>query len=147
MAKKDKKNKRDAAAVQAHAKPNEKTIEEVRIPVVEEHATVSKIVREGRTISVRTSPVTENRAIEDTLAHHSVEIRRVPMDQVVDDVPETREEGDVTIVPVIEERLVVRKELVLVEEIHLHRQRTEETVSRSVPLTRTEVTIEESDSE
>lgn len=52
-----------------------------------------------------------------------VDVERVPVDIVVDAPPEMRREGDVTIIPVVEERLVVEKRLVLVEEIHI-RQRT-----------------------
>lgn len=42
--------------------------------------------------------------------------------------PEIRTEGDVTIVPVLEEVLVVEKRLVLKEELHIRRRVAAETV-------------------
>jgi uncharacterized protein (TIGR02271 family) len=61
---------------------------------------------------------------EIELGKEDVEIERVPFETVVDAVPQVRVEGDVTIVPIIEERLVVQKCLVLVEEIQIRRRNT-----------------------
>jgi stress response protein YsnF len=57
----------------------------------------------------------------------------VPVDRVVETAPETRTEGDVTIVPVLEEVLVVEKRLVLKEELHIRRR--VETETAEVPVT------------
>ncbi len=43
----------------------------------------------------------------------------MPVGRVVDEAPAARAEGDTTIIPVVEERLVVVKQLFLVEEIHV----------------------------
>ncbi|AIE84109.1 DUF2382 domain-containing protein [Fimbriimonas ginsengisoli] len=56
-----------------------------------------------------------------------VEIERVPMDEILDTAPEVRQEGDVTIIPVVEEFLVVQRKLRLKEEIRVTKTR------RSVP--------------
>ena len=50
-------------------------------------------------------------------------VERVPVDQFVDEAPQVRTEGDVTIIPVLEERYVLEKRLVLVEELHIRRER------------------------
>ena len=55
-----------------------------------------------------------------------VEIERVPRDEEVAAPPPVREEGDVTIVPVVEERLVVARKLFVVEEIRLRRKKVVE---------------------
>jgi stress response protein YsnF len=55
----------------------------------------------------------------------SVEVKRVPVNQFIEAPVPVREEGDVTIVPVFEEVLVVQKRLMLKEEIHLVRRRVE----------------------
>ncbi len=51
------------------------------------------------------------------------------------------------IVPVIEERLVVTKQLFLVEELHIQQRLSQETVRTSVPLRRQHVVIERTDDE
>ena len=53
-------------------------------------------------------------------------MKRVPVGRVVDAPAAMRTEGEVTIVPVHEERWVLMRELVLVEELHLHRRRSVE---------------------
>ena len=63
----------------------------------------------------------------EELAHaevqrESVEVTRVPIDKVVETAPEIRTEGDVTILPIVEEVLVVEKRLVLKEEVHIRRR-------------------------
>jgi stress response protein YsnF len=57
----------------------------------------------------------------------------VPIDRVVDVAPAVRTENDVTIVPVVEEVLVVEKRLVLKEELHIRRKA--ETKPVEVPVT------------
>ena len=59
-----------------------------------------------------------------------VEVERVAIDRWVDQMAEVREEGEVTIIPVHAEVLVVEKRLKLVEEIHVRRRRTEERAAR-----------------
>jgi stress response protein YsnF len=46
---------------------------------------------------------------------------------------------------VVEERLVISKELVLIEEIHMHKFSSTQEVARTIPLTRLEVTIDDDD--
>jgi stress response protein YsnF len=76
-------------------------------------------------------------AVEE-LAHASVqrediEVTRVSIDRVVETAPEIQTDGNVTIVPVFEEVLVVEKRLVLKEELHIRRRTETETVE--VPVT------------
>src|SRR3712207_6259713 len=73
------------------------------LPLVEETATVHKReVVTGR-VRVRTVTDTAEELAKANLQSDSVEVTRVPVDQVVDTAPEIRIEGDVTIVPVLEE--------------------------------------------
>ena len=69
--------------------------------------------------------------VSETLARETVDVERIPVGRVVEARPEVRQEGDVTIVPVVEERLVVRKELVLTEEIRLTRRRDTEAIEQA----------------
>jgi stress response protein YsnF len=67
------------------------------------------------------------------------------VDRVVSEAPAVRTEGDVTIVPVLEEVLFVEKRLVLKEELHIRRTATTETVEVPVTLRRQRAVIERVD--
>jgi uncharacterized protein (TIGR02271 family) len=119
-----------------------RTVSEEVIPLVEETATVAK--RQVVTGRVRVQTVTET--VEE-LAHadvqrESVEITRVPINQVVETAPTIRTEGEVTIVPVLEEVLVVEKRLVLKEELHIRRRVAAETVEVPVTLRKQRAIVE-----
>lgn len=112
------------------------------IPLVEETARVEK--REVRGGAVRVRTVVD--AVEDfaraELQGEKVEVTRVPVDREIDRAPEIRTEGDVTIIPVVEEVLVVETRLVLKEEVHLRRHRTTETVEVPVTLRKQRAVVE-----
>ena len=57
-------------------------------------------------------------------------------------MPGVRQEGDVVVIPVVEERAVLVKRLVLVEELHVHRHVVEEIVDTPVSLRSTEISVE-----
>lgn len=121
-----------------------RVVEEERIPLIEEQVTVGK--RQAvRTISVTTRPVSEEVAVREPVMRETVTVERVPVGAVVDRVPEVREDGELTVVPVVEERVRIVTELVLVEEIHLRRTRRQELHEETVTRTRTEVEIGERD--
>jgi len=104
------------------------------IPVFEEEVVVDKhSVVTGR-VRVRTITESVDDVAHATLERQNIEIRRVPIDQIVDTPPSVRTEGDVTIVPVLEEQLVVEKRLLLKEEIHIHRHTDSEVIEE--PTTR-----------
>ena len=116
---------------------------ETVIPVVQERVAIEKGQIEGRTVTVTTRPVIESQTISESVMRETVTVERVPVGKVVDSVPSVREEGDLTVVPVVEERLVVTRQLVLTEEIHLRRTRVEETDEQTIELRRTVVDIDE----
>ena len=84
---------------------------------------------EKRTVArgvVRVSKVTHthDQTIHETLVHHHVEVDRVPIGTYVDAAPPVRQEGDVTILSVVEEVLVTERRLLLKEEVHVRRVQT-----------------------
>jgi stress response protein YsnF len=79
--------------------------------------------------------------IDEDLARERVEIETIPMAQRIDAVPQVRQEGDTTIIPVVEERLIVDRQLVLKEEIHVRRVRTTERHQEKVALRQQEAVI------
>lgn len=115
------------------------------LSLIEEQLIIDKLaVRDGRVrISTKTEFVTE--AAEARLGSENVEVTRVPIGREVQEAPSVRTDGDVTIVPVMEEVLVVEKRLMLVEEIHIRRVATTEDVSIPVELRKQRATVERTD--
>ena len=94
---------------------------EETLQIVNETASLEK--RDRLTGRVRVSTRTEvtDELVSAELESNEVEVTRLPINRQVDVAPPMRSEGNVTIVPVVEEILVVEKRLVLVEEIHIRR--------------------------
>ena len=115
---------------------------ERRIPVIEERARVDKRVVERAVVRISTSIKQSDHVIAEPLRHEEIEIQRVPVNKEVDSMPGVRQEGDVVVIPVVEERAVLVKRLVLVEELHVHRHVVEEIVDTPVSLRSTEISVE-----
>ena len=119
--------------------------EDMVLPLMEEVARIGK--RQVTTGKVRVTTVSDT--IEEvagaTLQGEEVDIVRVPVDRVVSEAPVMRTEGEVTIVPILEEILVVEKQLVLKEELHIRRRATSEKVEVPVTLRKQRAVIERLD--
>jgi uncharacterized protein (TIGR02271 family) len=115
---------------------------ERRIPVTEERARVDKQMIERGVVKVSTSIKHSEHLLTQTLRHEDVDIRRVPVDREVEAMPDVRQEGDVIVIPIVEERAVLVKRLVLVEELHVYRRTVAEVVQVPVSLRSTEVSVE-----
>jgi len=76
------------------------------------------------------------------LAREAVEVERREVGRFVDEAPPVREEGDLIIVPVLEEVLVIEKRLRLTEELVIRRSRTEERHQETVALRRDRAVVE-----
>lgn len=110
------------------------------IPVVEETATVStRRVVSGR-VRIATQTEEINHLLPTELSSVDVDVVRVPIDRRIDTIPDVVTEGEVTIIPVVEERLVVTRELYLREEIYVRRIERTETVD--VPATTRRQTVQ-----
>jgi uncharacterized protein (TIGR02271 family) len=111
------------------------------IPLFEEELSVAKRVVE--TARVRVSRITHDhqQMVDELLQHEKVEVERIPVDRPVEVMPSVRQEGDVTIIPVVEEVLKVERRLVLKEEVHIRRIKTTERHQERVTLRRQEATV------
>jgi uncharacterized protein (TIGR02271 family) len=103
------------------------------IPLAEERVAVSKREVESGRVRVRIGVESREEIVPAELAQDAVEIKRVARNQPLTEAPAVRVQGATTIIPVIEEQLVVEKRLVLVEEIHIVRR--SETQLEQVPVT------------
>lgn len=113
-----------------------------RVPLVEERVRVHKRPVEGDVVKVSTAITECERVINEVLRHEQVTITRVPVDREIDAVPEVRQEGDVFVIPVVEERAVLVKRWVLVEEVHIHRSTIDEVVHIPVAERSMQVSVE-----
>lgn len=103
------------------------------IPLIDEELHVGKRSHVTGKIRVRSVVDEVQELARATLNEEHVEVTRVPIGRDVEVRPEIRTEGDVTIVPVLEEILVVETRLVLKEELHVRRVVTQDEVE--VPIT------------
>ena len=112
------------------------------IPLVEEEVRIDKRSIVTGKVRVRTVTDTVEEMARATLEGREIEVVRVPIDREVDVAPAVRTEGDVGIVPVVEEILVVEKRLVLKEELRLQPRKTQETVEVPVTLRKQRAVVE-----
>jgi len=110
------------------------------LPLYAEQVAISKRVRKTRVQVARTTR-TREAVVEEDLAHEQVVVERVAIGRVVDAVPDVRQEGDVTILPVMEEIVVVERRLILKEEVHIRRVRTTERHVETVTLREQEAAV------
>jgi uncharacterized protein (TIGR02271 family) len=104
------------------------------LPIIEEELQVDeRQITTGR-VRVRTVVDVIEEMAKASLDEETVEVTRIPIDREVDEAPAIRTENDVTIIPIMEEVLVVEKRLVLKEELHIRKRVTTENVE--VPVTR-----------
>jgi stress response protein YsnF len=108
--------------------------DEIVVPLRAEELVVSRRKVEGDVVRVATVTREREQQIDEELRHDRVEITRVPIGRRVDSAPPVREEGDVTIMPVLEEIVVVERQLILKEEIHIRHVRTTERHQETVVL-------------
>jgi uncharacterized protein (TIGR02271 family) len=114
---------------------------ETVLPLLAEELEVSK--RRVETGRVQIARVTHEREqlIDELLERETVEIHRTPIGRQVDAMPAIREEGDVIVIPIVEEVLVVERRLVLKEEVRITRVRTTERHQESVTLRHQEAVV------
>ena len=122
-------------------KDEQDPLNQVVIPLHGEQASIGK--RQVVTGRVKVSTVTHSREelVEQLLLKERVEIERVPVGKAVQEVPQVREEGDVIIIPVVEETVFVERRLVLKEEVRIHRIHETQNYQECVVLRRQEAVI------
>jgi uncharacterized protein (TIGR02271 family) len=139
----DKRNARRPAPPESlSVAPEEAGHDPDTLRLLEEEVSVGKTRVETGRVRVRVATRERDEAVEVPLTREHYEIERIPVGREIEAIPPRRQEGDVTIVPVVEEVIVMRRKLVLKEEIHLKLVRTTEQHRESVTLRRQEAVIE-----
>ena len=94
------------------------------VPLHAEQIEAVKARRETGRIRVSTETHLREQLVDEILAEDHAHVKRIVIGRIVDDMPSIRQEGDTTIIPVVEEVLVTEKRLFLKQEIHVTRVRT-----------------------
>jgi stress response protein YsnF len=109
-----------------------------------EDVAVSKRIRKTLVKVARTT-TTRDVVVEEDLRHEQIVVERLAIGRVVEAVPPIRQEGDVTILSVVEEIVVTERRLVLKEEVHLRRVRRTEHHVETIKVREQGVAITRSD--
>lgn len=113
------------------------------IPVIHETLRIEKREFESGRVVVHKTVTERDEVAEILLRQQDLIVERVPIGREVSEAPQTRQEGDTLIVPILEEVLVVEKRLMLKEELHIRKHSSERTEQRNVRLRTEHVEIEQ----
>ncbi len=113
------------------------------IPVVEETLRIEKREFESGRVLVHKTVTERDEVAEVLLRQQDLIVERVPIGRTVSEAPQTRQDGDTLIVPILEEILVVEKRLILKEELHIRKHSSERTEQHKVRLRTEHVEIEQ----
>jgi uncharacterized protein (TIGR02271 family) len=115
--------------------------EDLHIPLHVEEVSVSRREIEKGNVQIALITGAREQLIDEELTHVRVEIERVPIGRTIEVVPPIGQEGDITIIPVVEEVVVVERRLVLKEEIRVRRVSTKEQHQETVVLRQQEAVV------
>ncbi len=118
-----------------------KTTDTITIPKYEEQLQVDKKTVESGKVHISKTVKEEEVSVNIPTIEEKVAIKHVPVNQYVETSPAIRNEGDTTIVPVVKEVLVIEKRLMLVEELHITKQKVELNTPYSDKLKKEEINV------
>ncbi len=121
--------------------PGAESKDKAHLELEAEELVVTKRPVTGATVRVSTVTRSVEHQVDEALAHEQVEVERVAIGRIVESVPEVREEDGVTIIPVVEEVIVVERRLILKEEVRITRRRVEARHVQAVVLRRQEAVV------
>ncbi|MFO7664334.1 MAG: YsnF/AvaK domain-containing protein [Chloroflexota bacterium] len=114
------------------------------VPVIEEEIKIGKRVHQEK-VQISKQIHEEEVQIDEPGFREEIEIERISKNEVLDAPVSPYTEGDIVVIPIVEERVVVAKRLVLVEEIRVKKVRREVRKPQSVKLRREEILIDRDD--
>jgi uncharacterized protein (TIGR02271 family) len=114
----------------------------VVVPIVAEQLEVQKRKVEGGGVRIRKTVREREEVVDEPLMREEVQVRRVPVNKVVDGPVPVRHVGDTMIVSLLEEVLVVEKKLMVKEELHITKEQVESYRPQRVRLRTEEAVVE-----
>jgi uncharacterized protein (TIGR02271 family) len=124
------------------------TAAQLRFPVMEEELQVTtRKVDTGSGVRIHKTVTEREQLLDPPLLEDELEVERVPVGRVVteSEVPQSHYEGDTLVLPVLEEVLVVQKQLLVKEELRITRQRREVHKPQTVSLRAEQIRVERFD--
>ena len=126
-----------------HRSPTEESDDAaITIPLATEEIELGKRPVQQAVVRIQTRVREEERVIETRLLKDEIKIERVEINQPIERPMQSRYEGEVLVIPVIEEVLVVRKQLVLKEELRITQRAVARPHTQAVTLRHEEATVE-----
>jgi uncharacterized protein (TIGR02271 family) len=120
---------------------SDQTEKDLVVPVIEEEIEIGKRVSHEK-VQISKQVHEEEVEINEPSFREEIEIERIPKNEMLDAPVEPYTEGEIMVIPVVEERVVVTKHLVLVEEIRVKKIRIEVREPQRVMLRREEVKVD-----
>lgn len=117
--------------------------EEVVVPVIEETARVVKRAVDRGTVRVSKVVREVEEVIDTSTVEDQIEIEHVARNTWLKKPAKARREGDVLIIPVMEEVTVVEKRILLREELYVRTKKVRKPAKEKVRLRREEVIVED----
>jgi uncharacterized protein (TIGR02271 family) len=121
---------------------------QMSFPVMEEELHVAKrVIDTGRGVRVHKTVSEREQLVDQPLLRDELTVEHVPVGRVVEEAspPQMRYEGDTLVVPVLEEVLVVQKQMLLKEEVRITRHRHQVQMPQSVRLRSEHISVERFD--
>ncbi len=117
--------------------------ETVTVPVMREEVDITtRVVDTGRGVRVTRNVTEQPHEIREELWQEELDVQRVAVNKVVAEAPPSRYEGDVLVVPVLEEILVIEKRYRIKEELRITRIRSRQEYRETIPLKVEDVQVE-----
>ncbi len=116
--------------------------EEIVLPVLQEELNIQKKQIVTGVVRLRKLVQEREELVNEPLLSETVEVERIPVNRVVEGPIAPRYEGQTTIISVIEEVLVVSKQLVLKEEIRITKRITEAPYLQQVILRSEQIEVD-----
>jgi len=111
------------------------------LKLLTEELAVSKREVEAGTVRIERTTHAHSEPVDLELRRTRASVDRVPINLPVDDIPAIRQDGDVIVVPVVEETVEVTRRLILKEEVHIRLEEETEHYHDSVELRRQDIQV------
>ena len=138
------KVKTDSFPTQVEATEHAQRVERV-VPILAEDVVVGKRAVETGRVRIHKTVQEHEEIVDEPLTQETVEVERVPINRIIERPIPTRQEGDVTIISITKEVLVVEKRLMFTEEVRITRRKSEFHEPQRVTLHTEEIAIEHSE--
>lgn len=112
------------------------------IPLAEEEVVLVKREKSTGGVRVRTEVREREEVLDEPLSSEEVEVERFKLDRWVEGPVPVRQDGETTVVTLVEEVLVVEKRMRATEEVRITKRRAVRHAAQTVTLRREEAVVE-----